>query len=259
MMMKNLKAIGLILTVAFALTACSSTLPPEVITALTKQEAINPDANTFVMKGDWQCNSPSKDCEIRVPLGGDAANASTERMRMLVGYYSQQDSALDYLRAFTPFLSQGLNIWDSNRRDKRNNEFLLQQLESQTNEQVALYDMFGDISSSANNASSSIANSGFEMFGQLAIGNASTFESILNAQSETTRSIFELMPASGDTISNNYSYDYNDAFNQYTDSFNPSTTTNNQQLQPIDWAGLTSFAGVFKPAPDPVVALGSAE
>lgn len=248
-MMKNLKAIGLILTVAFALTACSSTLPPEVITALTKPEAVNPDANTFVMKGDWQCLSPSKDCEIRVPLGGDAANASTEKMRMLISYYSSQDTALDYLRAFTPFLSQGLSIWDNNRRDQRNNEFLLKQLESQTNEQMALYDMFNGITASTNESNASIASSGFDMFGQLASGNAATFESILNAQNETTRSMFEFMPESGDVISNNYTYDYNDAFNQYADSFNPATTTNNQQLQPVNWDGLASFAEVFNPAP----------
>jgi hypothetical protein len=234
-------------------SACSSTLPPEVIAALTKQEVVDKDANTFVMKGDWQCLSPSKDCEIRVPLGGDAANASTERMRMLVGYYSQQDSALDYWRAFTPFLSQGLNIWDSNRRDKRNNSYLLKQLESQSNEQMALYGMIEGMSLNASAASTGIANSGFEMFGQLANSNAATFESMFNAQSETTRSIFEFMPASGDNISNNYSYDYNDAFNQYDGSFNPATATTNQTLQPIDWDGLATFAGVFKPAPDPVV------
>jgi hypothetical protein len=245
MKFNKMKMIFTTVVLSIALTACSTTLPPEVLTALTKDEKVDPDANTFVMKGDWECKSAPDNCEIRVPMGGNNQSASTERLRMLISYYNNQDTALDYFRAFTPFLSQGLNIWDSNRRDKRNNSYLLKQLESQSNEQMALYGMIGGMSLNASNSSSNIANSGFEMFGQLASSNATTFESIFNAQGETTRSIFEFMPEGGDTISNNYSYDYNDAFNQYDGSFNPATT--NQALQPINWDGLTSFAGVFKP------------
>ena len=212
----------LILMLVVLLSACSTTLPPEVIAALTKVEVVDRDANTFVMKGDWQCNSPEKDCEIRVPMGRGVNGSSTERMRMLISHYSNQDTALDYFRAFTPFLSQGLNIWDSNRRDKRNNNYLLKQLESQSNEQMALYDMIGGMSLNASNSSASIANSGFEMFGQLAVSNASTFESMFDS-----RSFFEFIPEGGDTISNNYSYDYNDAYNQYADSFNPINNDSN--------------------------------
>ncbi|WP_299072916.1 hypothetical protein [uncultured Paraglaciecola sp.] len=239
----------MIFLTAILLSACSSTLPPEVLTALTKEQVANPDANTFVMKGDWECKSPSKDCEIRVPLGGNSLDSSTERMRLLVSYYNNQDTALDWFRAFTPFLSQSLSIWDNSRRDKRHNDFLLQQLASQTNEQVALYDMISQMSVSSNSASANIANSGFESLGGLATSNASTFESAFNAQGETTRSIFEFLPDSGDVISNNYSYDFNDSFKQYADSFNPSTETINQALQPINWEGLASFADVLKPAP----------
>ena len=240
MKFNKMKMIVTATILSLALTACSSTLPPEVLSALTKEEKVDPNANTFVMKGDWECKSPAKDCEIRVPMGGNNPNASTEKMRMLISFYNNQDTALDYFRAFTPFLNQGLNIWDSNRRDKRNNSYLLKQLESQSNEQMALYGMIEGMSFNASNSSSSIANSGFE-----------TFEAMFNAQADTTRSIFEFMPEGGNTISNNYSYDYNDAFNQYDGSFNPLTT--NQALQPIDWSGLTSFAGVFNPVQVPVV------
>lgn len=219
------------------LSACGSTLPPEVLAALTKVETVDKDANTFVMKGDWVCNSAAKDCEIRVPMGGNTQNASTEKMRMLLSYYDNQDTALDYFRIFTPFLNQGLSIWDNNRRDKRNNDYLLKQLDVQSKEKISLYDMLGGISSNSTNATTDIAKAGFEGITQIANSNSQ---------------LFEFMPPGGDTISNHYVYEYNDAFNQYADSFNPATT--NQALQPIDWGGLSSFAGVFQPEAVPVVA-----
>ena len=223
------------------LSACSSNgITPETMTAMfEKLPTSNTDDNKVVITG-YTCPVTATDCSISIPLpGGNGPSEALQLAQSYFNYEASQPGFYEWSKLFLGFAVDGFNIWDRTQGRKYNFKTQQAQFEWNAKSNEQMYQAFEGMTKNQAANSQNIAIAGFESISNLSNANGQSFQGIFDSQNTLISNIFSSMPEVGD-INN---YEYNDAFNQYADSFNPSTT--NQALQPIEWGGLTTFVSAF--------------
>lgn len=224
------------------LSACSSNgITPETMAAMfEKLPTPSAEDNKVVITG-YTCPATATDCSISIPLpGGNGPSEALQLAQTYLNYEASQPGVYEWTNMFLGGALDVANIWDRTQSRKYNFKTQQAQFEWNAKSNEQMYKAFQGMANGQAEANQNIAIKGFESVESLANANGQSFQALFDSQNELISNIFSSLPDGGD-INN---YEYNDAFNQYDGSFNPSTS--HQDLQPIDWGGLTLFAEAFQ-------------